>query len=155
MIHLHISHLLILLMNHLLYLRQSSVEADLGLDLCFYLQTHRASQPCHEGRAAYGPTGIGVGRKPHLVIMDHCLSAFRHRYRLGSALLEHFSLQPILESLCELFPSTRKAMFRRKGSSLGRPLIFRDVSILHHELALPDTCKWQVPEVAVYDMLKA
>ena len=87
--------------------------------------------------------------------MDHCLSAFRHRYRLGSALLEHFSLQPILETVSELFPSTRKAMFRRKGSTLGRPLIFRDVSIVYHILALPDTCKWQVLEVAVNDMLKA
>ena len=74
---------------------------------------------------------------------------------VGTVLLEHISLQPNLETFRELFPSARKVVFGSKGSTLGRPLVFRDVSIVHDVLALPDTCKWQVPQIAVDDVLKA
>ena len=63
MFHLPISHLLILLMNHLVYLRHSSVEADLDLDLCFYLQKHQATGHIRQGLAAYGPTAIAAWKE--------------------------------------------------------------------------------------------
>ncbi len=40
-------------------------------------------------------------------------------------------------------------------SLLGRPLVLRDVGLVHDELALPDTSKGQVPEIAVNAVLKA
>ena len=78
MFHLPILHLLILLMNHLVYLRQSSFEADSGLDLCFYLQTHQASGHSLEGRAAYGSTGTDAWKETassHHGSLPECFSA--------------------------------------------------------------------------------
>ena len=51
-------HLLILLMNYLVYLRQSSVEAALDPILCFLLTKHQATEYSCQGLAAYGPTAI-------------------------------------------------------------------------------------------------
>ena len=70
-------------------------------------------------------------------------------------MLEHISLQPSLETFCELFASAGKVVFCSKGNTLGRPLVLRDVGLVHDELALPDTSKGQVPEIAVDDVLKA
>ena len=52
-------------MNHLVYLRQSSVEADLGLDLGFYLQMLQATghRDSRQGLAAYGPTAIAAWKE--------------------------------------------------------------------------------------------
>jgi hypothetical protein len=40
-------------------------------------------------------------------------------------------------------------VFCSKVNTLGRPLVLRDVGLVHDELALPDTSKGQVPEIAV------
>ncbi len=94
-------------------------------------------------------------RTLQLVIHDGWHGVFRNRHRLGSALVEHINLQPSLETFSELFTSAGKVVFCSKGNTLGRPLVLRDVGLVHDELALPDTSKGQVPEIAVDDVLKA
>ncbi len=64
-------------------------------------------------------------------------------------MLEHISLKPSLETFCELSASAGKVVFCSKVNTLGRPLVLRDVGLVHDELALPDTSKGQVPEIAV------
>ena len=64
-------------------------------------------------------------------------------------MLEHISLQPSLKTFRELFASAGKVVFCSKGNTLGRPLVLRDVGLVHDELALPDTRKGQFPEIAV------
>jgi hypothetical protein len=98
------------------------------------------------------PQLLQPGRTPHLVIHDGWVGVFRNRHRLVSALLEHISLQPRLETFRELFASAGKVVFCSKGNTLGRPLVLRDVGlvlVVHDELALPDTRKGQFPEIAV------
>ncbi len=72
------------------------------------------------------------------------------------AILEHISLKPSLEAFCELFTSVGKVVFCSKGiTALRLPLVLRNVSpvqgFVHDELqvALPDRCKGQVPEIAI------
>ncbi len=64
------------------------------------------------------------------------------------------SLEPILETLRELFTSARKVVFSSKGSLLGGQSVFKNVCLVQDILALPDTCKGRVPEIAVNEVLK-
>jgi hypothetical protein len=90
-----------------------------------------------------------------LVQQDHRLSALGEDHQLFSALLEQISLQPSLETILERVTCAGRVVFFSQGSTFGRPLVFRNSGLFHDVLALPYTCKWQVPEIAVNKVLKA
>ncbi len=46
-------------------------------------------------------------------------------------------------------------VFLSKDSTLGHPLVLRNVDLVSDELALPDTREGKVPEIAVDELLKA
>ncbi len=46
-------------------------------------------------------------------------------------------------------------MFIGKVGTFGHPLVGTNLSLVQYILALLDTCKGQVPEIAVDEMLKA
>ena len=63
--------------------------------------------------------------------------------------------QPSLDSSSEGLACTRPLVFLCKVVMFCPPLVFLDLSIVHDILALPNTCKWKVPEIAVHDVLEA
>jgi hypothetical protein len=70
-------------------------------------------------------------------------------------LLEQISLQPSLETILERVACSGRDVFFSQDSTFGLPLVLRNFGLFHEILALPNTCKWQVPEIAVNKVLKA
>ena len=57
--------------------------------------------------------------------------------------------------MLQLFASVWRLVFFGKVGTFGHPLVGTDLGLVQYILALPDTCKGQVPEIAVDNMLKA
>jgi hypothetical protein len=91
-------------------------------------------------------------KTPPLISHDDCLGVFRSRHRLGSAILEHISLQPSLEPSvrCSLAPG-------RLCSALASRFAFHSSSgmsaLSMTNLHCPTDAK-QVPEIATDELLK-
>jgi hypothetical protein len=62
-----------------------------------------------------------------------------------------------IQSLKPCFNCSRawRLVFFGKVGTFAQPLVGTDLSLVQYILALPDTCKEQVPEIAVNEMLKA
>ena len=144
-------------MNYLFCLCRSSVQPEFGSSFVPFIDIsiHAQGSAIRTVLPMAAPQQKQLDRTLSLVVHNDRLGIFRNWHRLGSALLEQISLQPSLKTFCELFTSPRKVVFSSKGSTLGHPLVLGNVGLVHDELALPDTCKGQIPEIAVDDVLKA
>ncbi len=109
-----------------------------------------------QNRRTIAPHSRLVSTQP-LVWQDHSLGALGKDQQLSSVLLEQISPQPLasLETILERVACAGRVVFFRQGSTFGHPLVFRNLGLFHDVLALPNTCKWQVPEIAVDKVLKA
>ena len=68
--------------------------------------------------------------------------------------LEQICCDPLLQTLQEGFSSARQVVLISKVTTLVHPLVKSDSGLVHHILALPDTGKRKIPEIAVYDVLE-
>jgi hypothetical protein len=90
-----------------------------------------------------------------VVVHNNRLGALRQSNTFSSALRVEMRQQPSLESSPEGLACARRCVFVCKVFTVGPSLVFRVLGPVHDILALPNTCKRKVPEIAVHNVLEA